>query len=62
MTNIEMRLDDLDAKLDSIQRLITHAGAAPRTSPQASKPQPPKKKTISAKKVVAKKAAKRGKK
>jgi polyhydroxyalkanoic acid synthase PhaR subunit len=66
MTNIEMRLDDLDAKLDSIQRLITHAGAAPRpaqrTSPQPSRPQPPKKKTISAKKVVAKKAAKRGKK
>jgi polyhydroxyalkanoic acid synthase PhaR subunit len=62
MTNIEMRLDDLDAKLDSIQRLITHAGAASRTSPQPSRPQPPKKKTISAKKVVAKKAAKRGKK
>jgi polyhydroxyalkanoic acid synthase PhaR subunit len=66
MTNIEMRLDDLDAKLDSIQRLITHAGAPPRPAqgkaPQPSRPQPPKKKTISAKKVVAKKAAKRGKK
>jgi polyhydroxyalkanoic acid synthase PhaR subunit len=66
MTNIEMRLDDLDAKLDSIQRLITHAVAAPRTaqrtSPQPSRPQPAKKKTISAKKVVAKKAVKRGKK
>jgi polyhydroxyalkanoic acid synthase PhaR subunit len=66
MTNIEMRLDDLDAKLDSIQRLITHAGAASRpaqrTSPQPSRPQPPKKKTTSAKKVIAKKAVKRGKK
>ena len=30
MTNIEMRLDDLDAKLDNIQRMIAHAGAAPR--------------------------------
>jgi hypothetical protein len=28
MTNIEMRLDDLDAKLDNIQRLIVQAGAA----------------------------------
>ena len=44
MTNIEMRLDDLDAKLDNIQRLIVRAGAAPR--PQAGKtPQPSKKKT-----------------
>jgi polyhydroxyalkanoic acid synthase PhaR subunit len=30
MTNIEMRLDDLDSKLDNIQRLIVQAGAAPR--------------------------------
>src|ERR1700674_399108 len=55
MTNIEMRLDDLDAKLDNIQRLIVHGGAAPR--PQAGNaPQPSKKKTIKAKQ------AKRGKK
>ena len=33
MTNIEMRLDDLDAKLDNIQRLIVQAGAAPRAQP-----------------------------
>ena len=32
MTNIEMRLDDLDAKLDNIQRLIVQAGAPPRPS------------------------------
>ena len=55
MTNIEMRLDDLDAKLDNIQRLIVQVGAAPR--PQAGRaPQPSKKKTIKAKQ------AKRGKK
>ncbi|MGA2922461.1 MAG: hypothetical protein ABSE28_15225 [Candidatus Sulfotelmatobacter sp.] len=48
MTNIEMRLDDLDAKLDNIQRLIVHPGAAPR--PQAGKTQQPgKKKTTNAK-------------
>lgn len=48
MTNIEMRLDDLDAKLDNIQRLVVQAGAAPR--PQAGKaPQPSKKKTTNAK-------------
>jgi polyhydroxyalkanoic acid synthase PhaR subunit len=56
MTNIEMRLDDLDAKLDNIQRLIVHAGAAPR--PQARKaPQPSKKKQT-----TKAKQAKRGKK
>jgi hypothetical protein len=55
MTNIEMRLDDLDAKLDNIQRLIVQVGAAPR--PQAVRaPQPSKKKTIKAKQ------SKRGKK
>ena len=54
MTNIEMRLDDLDAKLDNIQRLIVQAGAAPR--PQSGNaPQKKKKKTIKAKQ------AKRGK-
>jgi polyhydroxyalkanoic acid synthase PhaR subunit len=59
MTNIEMRLDDLDAKLDGIQRLIVQAGTAPLAEPrparQRSKP-PASKKTSSAKK------AKRGKK
>jgi hypothetical protein len=48
MTNIEMRLDDLDAKLDNIQRLIVHAGAAPR-SQAGNAPQPSKKKTTKAK-------------
>ncbi len=33
MTNIEMRLDDLDAKLDDIQGLIVKAGAAPLAGP-----------------------------
>jgi hypothetical protein len=60
MTNIEMRLDDLDAKLDNIQRLIVKVGAVPRSqagkAPQPSKPQPSKKKTTKAK------PAKRGKK
>jgi len=58
MTNIEMRLDDLDAKLDNIQRLIVRAGAAPR--PQAGEaPRPSKNK----KKMTANaKPARRGKK
>src|ERR1700674_5151096 len=46
MTNIEMRLDDLDAKLDNIQRLIVKVGAVPRSqagkAPQTSKRQPSK--------------------
>jgi polyhydroxyalkanoic acid synthase PhaR subunit len=54
MTNIEMRLDDLDAKLDTIQRLITQAVAGP--PPQPRKAQQPAKKAVAAKK------AKRGKK
>lgn len=55
MTNIEMRLDDLDAKLDNIQQLIVQTAAGPR--PQVRKaPQPSKKKTTKAKQ------AKRGKK
>jgi len=53
MTNIEMRLDDLDAKLDGIHRLITQAVGPP---PQPRKAQQPAKKTVTAKKV------KRGKK
>ena len=48
MTNIEMRLDDLDAKLDNIQRLIVKAGAAPRPQP-AKAPQPSRKKPTKAK-------------
>lgn len=55
MTNIEMRLDDMDAKLDVVLRLIGSPGAAP-LKPPAKAPQ--------AKKAPAKskKAAKRGKK
>src|ERR1700730_9556818 len=44
MTNIEMRLDDLDAKLDNIHRLIVQAGAAPRPLGKNT-PEPIKKKT-----------------
>ena len=33
MTNIEMRLDDLDAKLDVIRNLIASAGRASRMEP-----------------------------
>ena len=55
MTNIEMRLDDLDAKLDNIQRLIVQAGAAPRVRPGRA-PQSTKKRTTKTKPV------KRGKK
>ena len=53
MTNIEMRLDDMDAKLDNIQRLAT-SSAAPASTP--SVPQ------ASGKKAVKTKSAKRGKK
>jgi hypothetical protein len=54
MTNIEMRLDDLDAKLDVIQKLVTASHSSPRArvtiKPRASvRASPPK-------------AAKRGKK
>jgi hypothetical protein len=51
MTNIEMRLDDMDAKLD---RLISQSAGAPRTRP-AKAPQ-------ASKKAVKAKPAKRGKK
>ena len=34
MTNIEMRLDDMDAKLDAIQRLISPSSISPRTGPR----------------------------
>jgi hypothetical protein len=54
LTNIEMRLDDLDATLGDIQRLLVKVGTAPR--PQAGKAQPSKKKTTRPQR------AKRGKK
>jgi hypothetical protein len=54
MTNIEMRLDDMDAKLDNIQRLASTPGAASPTQP-AKAPQ-------ASKKAVKAKPAKRGKK
>ena len=53
MTNIEMRLDDLDAKLDNIQILIVQAGATPPRTRKA--PPPSRGKTTKAKQ------AKRGK-
>src|SRR5262249_6096116 len=54
MTNIEMRLDAMDAKLDNIQRLAAKPAAAARTQP-ATAPQ-------ARKKAVKAKSAKRGKK
>jgi hypothetical protein len=54
MTNIEMRLDDLDAKLDGMQRLIAQAGATSRA--QGSRP------AQAAKKRSQPKPARRGKK
>ena len=57
MTNIEMRLDDMDAKLDNIQRLIAQPGASPRKQP-ARAPQQNK----AATKSKQAKPAKRGKK
>jgi hypothetical protein len=52
MTNIEMRLDDLDAKLDNIHRLIVQAGAEPRPL-RKNAPEPIKKKTtVKAKQVT----------
>jgi polyhydroxyalkanoic acid synthase PhaR subunit len=54
MTNIEMRLDDMDAKLDNIQRLAAKSVAGPRT--QTAKPPQVSKKAVKAK------PAKRGKK
>lgn len=54
MTNIEMRLDDMDAKLDSIRNLIASVASNWRPEPKTSTP--------AARKAVAKKAAKKGKK
>ena len=55
MTNIEMRLDDVDAKLDKILGLIVRVDAAPRAQARKA-PQPSTKQTTKAKQ------AKRGKK
>jgi hypothetical protein len=57
MTNIEMRLDDMDAKLDAVLHLIAPSSAAPR--PQPAKASPAK---AAPARTKAKKAAKRGKK
>lgn len=54
MTNIEMRLDDMDAKLDNIQRLAAQPGAKASAAAPAKAPQ--------AKRAVKAKPAKRGKK
>lgn len=57
MTNIEMRLDDMDAKLDNVLRLVASPGASPRTEPARV----PQKKKKAARSQQAK-SAKRGKK
>ncbi len=54
MTNIEMKLDDLDAKLDSMYALLAKPASAPRTGPRQA-PQ-------AARKVTKAKPTKRGKK
>ena len=54
MTNIEMKLDDLDAKVDAIRALLAKPASAPRAEPRRA-PQP-------AKKAAKAKPAKRGKK
>src|SRR5208282_3144720 len=54
MTNIEMKLDDLDAKLDAMHALLAKPGSSPRTEPRRA--HRPVKKTAKAK------PAKRGKK
>src|SRR5271166_2172971 len=56
MTNIEMRLDDMDAKLDNVLRLIAPPGASPRMEAARA---PQKKKAA---KTQQAKSAKRGKK
>jgi hypothetical protein len=55
MTHIEMRLDDLDAKLDVVHKLLAPSATLPRRQPQRAP------RTI-AKKVARVKQAKRGKK
>jgi hypothetical protein len=53
MTNIEMRLDDLDAKLDGIRKLLVQAGGTSRRNTSAAQAR---------KKAVKPLQAKRGKK
>jgi hypothetical protein len=55
MTNIEMKLDDLDAKLDAMHALLARNG--PSKSPSAPKPR-----QSASKKAAKSKQAKRGKK
>jgi hypothetical protein len=57
MTNIEMRLDDMDAKLDNVLRLIAPPGASSHTQPVKT-PQQKKK----AARTRQAKSAKRGEK
>ena len=54
MTNIEMKLDDLDAKVDAIHALLARPASAPRREPRRV-PQP-------ARKTAKTKTTKRGKK
>ncbi len=54
MTNIEMRLDDLDAKLDAIRNLIASVGFSSRPEPEM--------RTRTARSTVVKKTAKTAKK
>jgi hypothetical protein len=39
LTNIEMRLDDLDAKLDEVAKAVGRAAAGPRNKPNKSEKQ-----------------------
>lgn len=54
MTNIEMRLDDLDAKLDSIQKQFAQAGRGSHTATKAA--------PLASKKIAKPKQVKRRKK
>ncbi len=54
MTNIEMKLDDLDAKLDAVRALLAKSGSAPHSEARPARQAP--------KKTVQAKTTKRGKK
>ncbi len=54
MTNIEMKLDDMDAKLDAVRALLAKPGSAPHREPKSERRAP--------KKAVKVKSMKRGKK
>jgi polyhydroxyalkanoic acid synthase PhaR subunit len=54
MTNIEMKLDDLDAKLDGMYALLAKPASAPRTEPKRA--------PRASRKVAKAKPTKRGKK